>query len=95
MNKKQIYMGMAILGAMTFMAAVPQLALAAAPWETPMQTVVNYMTGTTGVLLATVGVIVVGLMACLGKISWVQAGEIVIGIGIVFGAPTIVSMLHP
>ena len=95
MKKESLLALVVVFGAFGIMAALPHVAMAAAPWETPMQTLVNYMTGTTGMLLATLGVIGVGLLAIAGQISWMHAGQVVLAIAIIFGAPTIVSIFHP
>ena len=95
MNKKSVGMWVAMVGAFGLMALLPHAALAAAPWETPMQSVVNYLTGSTGILLATLGVIGVGVTAAFGQISWAHAGQVGLAIGIVFGAAQIVAILHP
>ena len=55
--------------------------------------VVTAMTGLTGKAIATVAIIAVGVGALLGKISWGMALIVTLGIGLIFGAATIVNML--
>lgn len=63
-----------------------------AAWERALQTIVGYMTGNTGRLLATIAVAALGYSAYTGRISWSRAITIAIGIGIVFGAANIVDL---
>ena len=60
--------------------------------NTALQTLVNFMTGTTGRLLAILGVAGLGIAAWFGRLSYWRAGEIVLGIAIVFGAAEIVDL---
>lgn len=64
-----------------------------AAWEKALQTAVDYMTGSTARLLAILAVAGFGIAAFLGRIAWKRAIEIAVGIGIVFGAATIVDNL--
>jgi type IV secretion system protein VirB2 len=57
-----------------------------------LQTLVNFMTGTTGRLLGILGVAGLGIAAWFGRLSYWRAGEIVLGIAIVFGAAEIVDL---
>lgn len=63
-----------------------------AAWDKALQTIVGYMTGNTGRLLATIAVAALGYSAYTGRISWSRAITIAIGIGIVFGAANIVDL---
>ena len=73
---------------------IPMEALAAAnPIEAVMCNVVAFMTGTTGKAIATIAIIVVGLGALMGKISWGMALIVALGVALVFGAATIVENL--
>ena len=60
--------------------------------NTALQTLVNFMTGTTGRLLGILGVAGLGIAAWFGRLSYFRAGEIVLGIAIVFGAAEIVDL---
>jgi type IV secretory pathway VirB2 component (pilin) len=60
--------------------------------------VINAMYGTTGIAMATLSIIAVGLL-CLGHVlEWKRLIQTVIGVGIIFGAGAIVrgitSLVH-
>lgn len=85
-------------------AAVAALVLAAepafaqssgpfAPLETAVQMIVDFVTGPFGRLLAIIAVIGLGFLAFAGRLSWFTAGAVVLGIGLVFGAPAIVDQM--
>ncbi|MFO1464342.1 MAG: TrbC/VirB2 family protein [bacterium] len=65
---------------------------AASAWEDALQKVVDIFTGNTSRLLAILAVAGFGIGALFGRVSWRRAGEIVLGIAIVFGAASIVDM---
>lgn len=60
--------------------------------NTALQTLVDFMTGTTGRLLGILGVAGLGVAAWFGRLSYWRAGEIILGIAIVFGAAEIVDL---
>jgi len=60
--------------------------------NTALQTLVDFMTGPTGRLLAILGVAGLGIAAWFGRLSYPRAGEVIIGIAIVFGAAEIVDL---
>lgn len=64
-----------------------------APLETVVQAVVDFITGPFGRLVAIIAVIGLGFLAFAGRLSWFTAGAVVLGIGLVFGAPAIVDQL--
>jgi type IV secretion system protein VirB2 len=74
----------------TFAQATNQ---AFAPLQTVVQAVVDFITGPFGRLLAIIAVIGLGFLAFAGRLSWFAAGAVVLGIGLVFGAPAIVDQL--
>ncbi len=78
---KKTFMVLAVL----FVVTVPEMALAA-PWDGPLQNVINLLTGTTARLMAILSLIVCGFMAMAGRMSWGLAGSIIGGIVLVFGA---------
>lgn len=51
------------------------------------------ITGPAGKAIATVAIIVIGLGALMGKVSWGMALIVALGIALVFGAATIVNQL--
>ncbi|KAA3452349.1 VIRB2 type IV secretion [Mesorhizobium sp. SARCC-RB16n] len=73
--------------------AVAQTSGAFAPLETAVQMIVDFITGPFGRLLAIIAVIGLGFLAFAGRLSWFTAGAVVIGIGLVFGAPAIVDQM--
>ena len=54
---------------------------------------VNSITGTTGRAIATIGIIIIGIGALLGKISWGVAIIVVLGIALVFGAASLIDAM--
>jgi type IV secretory pathway VirB2 component (pilin) len=95
-NRKYI----AIVGWLMFLILQPYAVQAGG--ETPvsegLRYVTNAMYGATGVTIATLAVMVVGLL-CVGHIlRWSSLGYTIIGISIIFGAGSIVngilSLIH-
>lgn len=64
-----------------------------APLQTVVQAVVDFITGPFGRLIAIIAVIGLGFLAFASRLSWFTAGAVVLGIGLVFGAPAIVDQL--
>lgn len=64
-----------------------------APIETAVQAIVDFITGPFGRLCAIIAVISMGFLAFAGRLSWFFAGGVVLGIGLVFGAPAIVDQM--
>ena len=60
--------------------------------DSALQTLVNFMTGNTGRLLGILGVAGLGVAAWFGRLSYWRAGEVILGIAIVFGAAEIVDL---
>jgi type IV secretion system protein VirB2 len=73
--------------------AFAQSSGAFAPLETAVQMIVDFITGPFGRLLAIIAVIGLGFLAFAGRLSWFTAGAVVLGIGLVFGAPAIVDQM--
>lgn len=88
-----------VAGAVILAVLVAQPALAQnssgpfAPLETAVQMIVDFITGPFGRLLAIIAVIGLGFLAFAGRLSWFTAGAVVLGIGLVFGAPAIVDQM--
>lgn len=55
--------------------------------------VVGWFTGPLGAGIATLAIIVIGVGALMGKVSWGMAIIVGIGIGVIFGAPSIVKAI--
>lgn len=43
--------------------------------------------------IATLGIIIIGIMATLGRVTWTQAIVVGVGIAVIFGAASIASMI--
>ncbi len=43
--------------------------------------------------IATLGIIILGIMATLGRITWTQAVVVGVGISVIFGAASLASMI--
>ncbi len=71
--------------------AFAQSSGAFAPLETAVQMIVDFITGPFSRLLAIIAAIALGFLAFAGRLSWFTAGAVVLGIGLVFGAPAIVD----
>jgi type IV secretion system protein VirB2 len=82
-----------VTGIFTISAIMPDAAYAANPVQTMFKAVCDALTGPTGKLIATVAIVIVGIGALLGKISWGMAMIVAIGVGLVFGAGALVQVL--
>lgn len=73
---------------------VPEMASAGGnAIETVFCNVVVFFTGKTGKALATIAIIVVGVGALMGKVSWGLALIVALGVALIFGAATVVEQL--
>lgn len=65
--------------------------------DTPVSRGLSYITdallGGTGIIIATLAMMVTGLACLFHKAEWKVFGYVVAGIGIVFGAPSIVNAI--
>ncbi len=68
---------------------------AAAPWDDAVRAIADTLTGTLGRTIAIIAVIVLGLMAMAGKLEWMNAIKVVIGIVIMFSAGQIINWIAP
>lgn len=100
-SDKMMSLALAMLAAYATML-LPADALAAAVtvgWNTGnpigdvLCTVVSWFTGPIGQGIATLAIIVIGVGALMGKVSWGMAIIVGIGVAVIFGAPAIVEML--
>lgn len=55
--------------------------------------VAGWFTGSVGKGIATLAIIVIGIGALMGKVSWGMAIIVGLGVAVIFGAPTIVNEL--
>lgn len=58
-----------------------------------MCNIIGYITGTVGKPIAIIVVISVAIMLFLGKLSWGLGMAIAIGIGLLFGAPSVIKTI--
>lgn len=72
---------------------VPSLAYAGATIGDVLCNVVDWFTGPVGSGIATLAIIVVGVGALMGKVSWGMAIIVGIGVAVIFGSKTIVNEL--
>jgi type IV secretion system protein VirB2 len=94
----QVPLAIAVLGAAclfepTIVFAQSSSGGAFAPIQTAVQLIIDFITGPFGRAIAILAVVSLGLMAFAGRLSWFTVGFVVIGIGLVFGAPAIVDQL--
>lgn len=92
-NKIQIFFRKFISLNYCILSLFPTLVFAGG--ETPVSDGLHYITnamyGATGIAIATIAVMVVGLL-CLGHVlKWSALGYTIIGVSIIFGAGSIVS----
>lgn len=72
---------------------VPEMAFAGTTIEGVVCKLVGALSGPTGRAVATLAIIIIGVGALMGKVSWGMAIIVAIGIAIVFGAPAILNVL--
>ncbi len=87
---------MIMLSAIVIM--LPDMAFAAAagadtPLGTALCNVAGFFTGNTGKGLATLAIIVIGVGALMGKVSWGMAIIVGLGIALIFGASAMVTAI--
>jgi len=72
--------------------AMPDMVYAASVLGNDMCNFINQtLLGSTGAAIATMGIMVIGIGALLGRVSWGMAVMIAAGIAAIFGAPTIIQ----
>ena len=92
---RRVLLQAALLGAVAVGFVSPAFAdMGGLPWETPLQVIVNALNGTTGTLMATLAVMVVGVLALAGRVTWAHAGAVLFGIACIFGAARIVAIFN-
>lgn len=72
---------------------MPELAMAQTPMGETLCRIVAWFTGTTGRALATLAIIIIGVGALMGKVSWGMAIIVALGVAVVFGADQIMQLL--
>ncbi len=81
--------------AMAVAVMIPELAAAGNPIGTTLCAVVNWFTGPVGGGIATLAVIIIGIGALMGKVSWGMAIIVGLGVAVVFGAAPLITELQP
>lgn len=78
-----------------FLMLVPDIAQAGAsdPLSLTICIVINWFTGSLGRAIATLGIMVLGVGALLGKVSWGAAVTVALGVSIMFGGAQLVDQL--
>jgi type IV secretory pathway VirB2 component (pilin) len=61
--------------------------------ETMATNIVGALTGGFGKAIATIAIMVLGIMAMFGKLAWDTAIKVIIGIAVTFGAASMVTWL--
>lgn len=69
----------------------PGIAMATSNLTNVAQNVLTFITGPFGRTVATIAVVVLGLMAMFGKLAWDNAIKVILGIALVFGAGSIID----
>ncbi len=90
--KFSFWLQVIVLAAALAIYAVPGLAHAAA-WDTESTTILSTLTGTAMTTLAVIAVVILGVTAMFGKMSWAWAGSIIGGIILIFGGADIVNLI--
>ncbi len=93
-SKSNFGMPLALVAAAGALAFMPSIAMAA-PWDAAIGAVAGTLQGTLGKGIAIVAVIALGLMAMAGKLEWMTAIKVVIGIVIMFSASQIINWIAP
>ncbi len=91
-NKKKIVKTVAMVG-LTGLMSTPAYASEVGALTTAVQGLVDILTGTTAQLIAVVAIAGIGWSWSAGHLSLKQASTIALGIGVIFGAPEIASLL--
>ncbi|MBL4582942.1 MAG: TrbC/VirB2 family protein [Gammaproteobacteria bacterium] len=75
----------------TLLITSPAAAQDLSPITTMLQSIGTALTGPVGRALGLVALAAVGIMFLTGRMSWVYAGSVVVGLVILFGAATILA----
>lgn len=72
-----------------FLSLLPEIALAAQPWDNMLNTIIGIFTGGTARLIAILVCVGLGLAAFFSKLSWRLAGGFIAGIVLIFGSAAV------
>jgi len=84
---------MQVAGADMAMAADGSLGGGFDSIQNAFQAIIDFIDGPFGRLFAIIAVTGLGFLAFAGRLSWFFAGSVILGIGLVFGAQSIVDQL--
>lgn len=89
MKQENLALALALLAAVM----LPDMAFAAGsdPITKSLCLVVTTITGGIGGAIATIAIIIIGIGALMGKVSWGMAIIVVLGVAVVFGAAELVT----
>jgi type IV secretory pathway VirB2 component (pilin) len=79
--------------AMALTLFLPELASAGNPIGETLCNVVGWFTGPVGGGIATLAVIIIGVGALMGKVSWGMAIIVGLGVAVIFGAGPLITEL--
>lgn len=77
--------------AIMFSLSLPALAQDLSPVNTMLTNIGNALTGATGRALGLVALAAVGIAFLIGRMNWMLAISVIIGLAILFGAGTMLS----
>ncbi|WOC15630.1 TrbC/VirB2 family protein [Pseudochrobactrum sp. MP213Fo] len=63
------------------------------PLTSVLSLIVDFITGPFGRMVAIIAVVGLGFMTFAGRLSWMTAGSVIMGIGLVFGATMMVDQI--
>jgi len=78
----------------SFAFAAGDISFSDPPWEKPLNWFLDMLTGSTGVMLAGLGLAGVGVMWLRGQWDVMKAIGVTVGIALLFGAPAIVDAIR-
>lgn len=74
-----------------FLLSTPAFAQDLSPVTSMLQTIGTALTGPVGRALGLVALAAVGILFLTGRMNWLYAGSVVVGLVILFGAATILA----
>ena len=89
-NRHALALGGATLG-LGLLAASPAFAQDLSPITTMLNSIGTALTGPVGRALGLVSLAAIGILFMMGRMNWMFAGSIVVGLVILFGASTILA----
>ncbi len=91
---KNITKQMTTFFALAVALMLPEFA-AANPIGDTLCAVVDWFTGPVGGGIATLAIIIIGIGALMGKVSWGMAIIVGLGVAVIFGAAPLITELNP